>query len=179
MTPLQITGNILSGIALFLFFISSLLKHKNKILFFQIGNHIFGCAGEACLGQWSGCVQDIICIIRNLCIIFKKCNKTLSIIFILLGLSIGVLANIFLSGNDPWGYLPIFASFEFSVIVLIPNVKTPMIKLAMCISTVCWGTYGFVCKNYMMMAGNIITFISSLGSIIVYFYRKKDLNENV
>lgn len=176
MTPLQIVGNVLSGIGLFLFFISSLLKHKKKILWLQTGNHTFGLAAELCTAQYSGAVQDVVSIIRNLCIIYHKNNKILSVLFIVVGLTLGIVSNILWNGNNPWGYLPVFAAFEFSVVILIPNIKTPWIKLAMCVSTVCWAIYGFVFKNYAMMVANIITFFTSFVSIFLYLHTQKKIS---
>lgn len=173
MTPLQIIGNVLSGIGLLLFFISSLLKHQKKILWLQTGNHLFGLSAELCTAQYSGAVQDAISIIRNLCIIFHKNNKVLSILFIVVGLSLGIVSNYFWNDNNPWGYLPVFAAFEYSVVILIPNVKTTWIKIAMCVSTVCWGIYGFVFKNYAMMGANILTFVTSFISIFIYKKEEK------
>lgn len=178
MTPLQIVGNVLSGIGLFLFFISSLLKNKKKILWLQTGNHTFGLAAELCTAQYSGAVQDIVSIIRNLSIIYHKNNKALSVLFIVVGLILGIVSNIMWNDNNPWGYLPVFAALEYSIVILIPNIKTPWIKLAMCVSTVCWAIYGFVFKNYAMMAANIITFFTSLISIFIYFHTKNKLEIN-
>ncbi len=175
LTSLQIIGNVLSGIGLLLFFISSIVRYKKNILLLQTGNHIFGFVAEVCIAQYSGAVQEVVSICRNILILFHKNNKITSIFFIVLGVALGVTFNIFFNGNNPWGYLPVFAAFEFSVIILIPNIKEYWIKIAMCVSTVCWGIYGFKFKNYVMLGANVITFISSFISIFLYFHKQKKI----
>ncbi len=175
LTSLQIIGNVLSGIGLLLFFISSIVKYKKNIILLQTGNHMFGFAAEMCTAQYSGAVQDIVSICRNILILFHKNNKVTSIFFIVLGVALGVVFNILFNGNNPWGYLPVFAAFEFSVVILIPDIKEYWIKIAMCISTICWAIYGFVFKNYVMLGANVITFVSSFISIFLYFHKQKKI----
>ncbi|MDE5714656.1 MAG: YgjV family protein [Anaeroplasmataceae bacterium] len=181
MTGAQIAGNILTGIGMFLFFLSSFFKSKQKIVLLQTGNHTLSCIGQICLKQYSGSIQDAVSIIRNICILFKKNNKILNWFFIALGLILGTVLNVVLNLKNAFlmgiGFLPVFASFQYSIIILFPNIKVPFIKASMAVSCVCWTIYGLFLKNYSMVISNIIIFVIALIAVVQYFIQiKKEQN---
>ncbi len=177
LSPLQIAGNILTLIGMILFVISSICSKKKHILLFQTGNHSLCVIGESFLQQTSGAVQDGVSIIRNIFILCHKNNKVWNIIFIVLGLVLGIVFNVVFQLDDLFmmgiGFLPVFASFQYSIVVLFPNIKVPYIKASMVVSSACWCIYGLFSKNYSMAIFNVIICVSSLCSIIIYFIRKK------
>ena len=187
MTGTQIAGNILSGIGMILFFISSFLKSKKKILLFQIGNHSFSSVSQIFFSDghgFSGAVQDAVSIVRNIVIIFNKNNKYLSAFFIVLALSLGIFFNVYsyISDQNVWmfvaGFLPVVASLEYSIVILLPNVKVVHIKMAMVVSSLCWAIYGFFILNYVLAVFNIFICISSIVSIVrFYLSNKNDIHE--
>ena len=187
MTTLQIVGNVLTGIGMFLFFLSSFLKNKNKIVLLQTGNHALSSIGEICLTQYSGSIQDAVSVVRNICILFKKNTKISNIIFILLGLGLGILGiilNVFvfksIEASKIWlEILPIFASLQYSIVILLPNIKVPYIKASMSVSCVCWTIYGLFLKNYSMVVSNIIIFLVAIISLILYFIQLKKQKQSV
>ncbi len=134
MTPMQIAGNILTLIGMSFFFISSFLKKKRDI------------------------VQDGVSVIRNIFIVCNKNNKYWNIFFIVLGVVLGTILNVVLQLDSPMmialGFLPVFAAFQYSIIILLPNVKVPWIKASMACSCVCWTVYGLFLKNYSMALTN-------------------------
>ncbi len=182
MTSLEITGNVLTGIGMFLFFLSSFFKSKQNIVFLQTGNHTLSSIGQICLKQYSGSIQDAVSIIRNIFILCKKNNKYLNWFFIALGLILGIVLNVVLNLKDGFllaiGFLPVFASFQYSVIILFPNIKVPFIKASMSISCICWTIYGLFLKNYSMVVSNIIIFVVAVIAVIQYFIRIKK-NEKI
>ncbi len=186
MTSMQIVGNVLSGIGMILFFISSFLKSKKKILLFQIGNHSLSSVAQFFFSDghgFSGAVQDSVSIIRNIVIIFNKNNKFLSGLFIFLALGLGVFFNVYsyLGDHNVWlfvaGFLPVVASLEYSIVILLPNVKVVHIKMAMVVSSLCWAIYGFFIVNYALAIFNIIICISSLVNIFRYYLGSKSVKD--
>lgn len=165
-----IIGNILTALGMTLFFLSSFLKTKKKILIFQTGNHTLSSIGQLFLNQYSGAIQDFVSIIRNICIIFNKNTKFLNYFFIILGLALGVGFNVWLNYNKTFdlimGFLPVFASLQYSVIILLPNVKVYQIKLSMILSCICWTIYGLIYLNYSMAISNFIILIANVVILI-------------
>ena len=176
MTPMQIAGNILTLIGMSFFFISSFLKKNRDIVLTQTGNHASSCIGHCLLGQVSGAVQDGVSVIRNIFIVCNKNNKYWNIFFIVLGVVLGTILNVVLQLDSPMmialGFLPVFAAFQYSIIILLPNVKVPWIKASMACSCVCWTVYGLFLKNYSMALTNSIIFIATIIALIQYFVGK-------
>lgn len=176
MTPMQIAGNILTLIGMSFFFISSFLKKKRDIVLTQTGNHAISLIGQCLLGQVSGAVQDGVSVIRNIFIVCNKNNKYWNIFFIVLGVVLGTILNVVLQLDSPMmialGFLPVFAAFQYSIIILLPNVKVPWIKASMACSCVCWTVYGLFLKNYSMALTNSIIFIATIIALIQYFVGK-------
>ena len=91
--------------------------------------------------------------------------------------------NVALNWNDGFymglGFLPVFASFQYSVVILFPNIKVPYIKASMAISCVCWTVYGLFLKNYSMAISNVIIFIAAIVAVIRYYVsiRNQELEE--
>lgn len=85
MTTYEIIGNVLTGVGMFLFFLSCFLKRKKEILLLQTGNHTLSSIGQIFLNQSSGSVQDAVSIVRNIFILLKKNNKFWNIFFIEIG----------------------------------------------------------------------------------------------
>ena len=176
MTPMQIAGNILTLIGMSFFFISSFLKKKRDIVLTQTGNHAISLIGQCLLGQVSGAVQDGVSVIRNIFIVCNKNNKYWNIFFIVLGVVLGTILIVVLQLDSPMmialGFLPVFAAFQYSIIILLPNVKVPWIKASMACSCVCWTVYGLFLKNYSMALTNSIIFIATIIALIQYFVGK-------
>ncbi|MDE7264066.1 MAG: YgjV family protein [Anaeroplasmataceae bacterium] len=184
LTPLQIAGNILTLIGMILFVISSFCSRKKDILLFQTGNHSISVIGEAFLGQVSGAIQDGVSIIRNIFILLNKNNKVWNIIFIVTGALLGTVFNIVFQLDDPVlmavGFLPVIASLQYSIVVLLPKVKVPKIKASMAFSAICWLIYGLFLKNYSMAIFNAVIFTVSIISIILYFVKgEKEIVSNL
>lgn len=177
LTPLEITGNILTLIGMILFLVSSFCRKKKNILLFQTGNHCISSIGEIFLGQISGSIQDGISIIRNIFILCHKNNKIWNVIFIVSAAVLGTVFNIVFQLDKPlWiaiGFLPVIASLQYSIVVLLPKVKVVFIKTSMAFSSICWLLYGLFLKNYSMAIFNAAIFSVSTISIIQYFLKKR------
>ena len=179
--PVVLIAYIISTLGFILFTLASALKRKEKILTLQsIGNLLCG-VSEIMTQAWAGLAQDAVNFLRNVFVLSKKMTKVLSVIFIVLAFGVGMLVIILdLNSTNPktvqnawYGLLPMFATVEYSIIVLIPNVKVSLIKISLMVSSTCWAIYGMIIRLYTITVFNVITFILSVTTLIVYFVKNK------
>ena len=176
-TPLEIVATILSCIAVIMFVVSVTFKNKNKLVLSQATAHIFLIFSESVSGAWSGVVQDVIGLVRNICVYFKKNTKIVNIVLITLGGVVGVYANLFTTNFfTPWkglefgewyGYLPVIANLEYSIVVLKKDIHVKWIKLAFAISSTLWGITFVLTGNSLLLSG-ILNFITGVVAFISF-----------
>ncbi len=190
MTPVLIIANILSLIGNALFTLSSIFKSKKKILLFQSSNYVFAIISEAMTEAYSGLVQEATSLLRNIVLLFVKTNNKIikliiTLFFVLIAVTIGVIINITVSNNIWYGYLPICGTIVYSTAVIlafmlkISELKSEIIiKIGLIINSFIWTTYGFFVKLYPIMIFNIITIILCIISFIrIIIIIKKHNNE--
>lgn len=174
-----IVSNVLSFIGMTLFFISSFLKSKKRILLLQSSNHFLNSIGMSLVGRYSGASQDGVSLIRNIFLLLGKNNKFLTCFFISLAFGLGLTFNIidFVVNanvmNFIMGFLPVLANLEYSIVILLPNVKVPQIKMAMAVSALLWGTYSFYIGIIPNGVFNVAICIASLVAFGKYYVDKK------
>lgn len=170
---LVVIANIISSIGLLFFLVSSFVKNRKNVALTQSGNHILNFVAWILLGTYSGAVQEMTSLIRNIFVVIKKQNKILDIVFIVLGLTLGIVFNV-----DSWlGILPIIANCQYSIVILKSN-NIVLIKLSMIFSCICWSIYSFVTLNYASAIFNIVTAIATMVFIIIHTTRKKNAEAN-
>ncbi len=179
-----LVANIISFVANAFFTIAAIFKSKNKILITQSVCHGLSIATEVMTSAYGGLSQDSVSLVRNIGLLFIKNNKKAQIIFsivcVVVALSLGITLNILLNDNVWYGYLPVMASFQYSVVVILAFVikfkelnDELIIKISLIINSACWSLYGFFVKLYPIMGFNIVTAILSIISIIIIFHQKK------
>ena len=157
-----IIGNIIAFFGSGGILLSTAVKNKKNILKVQTAASFFLLASDIVLRGYSGAVQDLICILRNITVILGKKSKILNFFFILSGVALGIIFN-----NKGWlGLLPILANLQFSCIVLHPKADDVMLKASIFASNVCWAIYSLCIFNYVNMAVNIIICISAAVFVI-------------
>ena len=137
------------------------LKEKKQILITQNANHFLNGIAQALMQGYSGMIQDFVSFVRNIVILFNKNNKLLSIIFIVLGLTLGLIFN-----NNGWlGLLPVISSLVYSVVVLFSNNEI-IIKIIICINNICWAIYCYAILLYTGLIFNIVALVFAIISLI-------------
>ena len=182
MDTILIIANILSLLGNICFTTSALFKSKRKIILFQSLNHTLSLISEVLTKAYSGVVQDAVSLVRNFVLLFIKDNSKrikilISIICAIACVSIGVWVNIAFSDNIWYGYLPIIANLEYSIIIIIPFV----IKVSLLISGILWGMYGFFIQLYPIMIFNGINVLLCTIAIIritVTVIKRQKMEEN-
>lgn len=164
-TALIFLANILSGLGMLAMFVSTRLKDKRQMLGIQSFNH--GCSAVAglLLRGYSGVVQDIVSLVRNLTVIFGRQTKVLNLIFVGTGLVLGLAFN----NRGLVGLLPILASTEYAIVVVRPASTERTLKTAIVASTLCWAAYSLFLLNFVNMTANLITCASAL----LYLYQHR------
>lgn len=169
-SSLDIIVNVISGIAMIIFIIASMLKSKKKILSWQCVAHSMFVVIEIITKAWSSIVQETIGITRNLLTLTKKNSKAISIILIVLGAVFGIAVNIiFKEEGMPWygswvGYLPVIANLEYSIVVLRKKSGVKAIKMSFAISSVLWGINFWFLGVYVSAIMNFICAVTSAYS---------------
>ena len=183
--PVVLIAYIISTIGFILFTLASALKRKEKILTLQSIGNLFCGISEIMTQAWAGLAQDMVNLVRNVFVLSKKMTKFLSIIFIILAFAVGMLVIVLdLNSQNPktvqnawYGLLPMFATVEYSIVVLIPDVKVSFIKISLMVSSTCWAIYGMIIRLYTITVFNAITFILSVTTLIIYFVKNKNKNQ--
>lgn len=174
--PLEIVATVLSTLAMVMFIVSAAIKSKKKVLINQSVAQVFLIFSETVSGAWSSIIQDVVSLIRNIFVYFKKNTNKVNIILIVVGLVIGVYANVF-SDNfftpwkgfsfSPWyGYLPVIANLEYSIVILKKDINIKWIKLSFGVSCLLWGITFLIMGKALIISGflNICTAIVSFVS---------------
>lgn len=177
--PIKVAAYFIAIVGYALFASSSAIKRKNHLLIAQSTGNFLCAVAEGINGLWSGLVQDAVNLIRNVFVLKKWMNKVIAIVFIALGAGIGLAVFAYgffdeATKNAPWwGILPVIATVEYSIIILLPKVKVPVIKLSLMVSNACWAVYGYGMGFGPTMIFNIISFTLAFISVITYFVNVK------
>lgn len=161
-TTLIVIYNIIGFIGSGSILLSTMVSKKDSIMKVQTGGTAFLLAADLMAKGYSGAVQDLIAIIRNITVIKEIHKKWLNAFFIISGLVLGVVCN----NRGLIGFLPIFANFQFSCLVLRKNADEVMIKCSVCVSNVCWAIFNFYLMNYANAAVNAAICVSGIVFVL-------------
>lgn len=161
-------GNIIALLGCTLMVLVGLIKEKRRILSVQCIQFLLQGASNLILGGYSGFIANIVSVLRNLA--FNKFRVTvwLKIAFVALQLllSIGTLsANIVT-------WLPLFAAVLFTWFLDLKNEVH--LKIMIIIAQIMWLVYDFVHINYVSVAFDCFTMVSTtVGIFLILRDRRK------
>lgn len=161
-TKMIIIYNILGFLGSGGILLSTMAAKKENIMKVQTGGTVMLLAADILAKGYSGAVQDLVAIIRNLTVIKGIHKMWLNAVFIVSGLALGIAFN----NQSFYGFFPIFANFQFSCLVLWKKADEIIIKLSVLVSNICWAIFNFHLKNYANMAINIAICVSSAIFVI-------------
>lgn len=170
MDYIKILVNVIGGIAMVIFLLSTLIKEKKNLLKVESVAHLLLIISEALNKTFSSIVQEVISIIRNIFIIFGKTNKIIMVLLLSIATILGIVFNILVDNNSWIGYLPIIANLEFGLCAFL-NIKDKYLKLSLCLSNILWAIFFIISGNYLSGGFNIA---SSIFSLISFFTYKKE-----
>ncbi len=186
-TTLEWVATIFSTLAVIVFIVSVTFKNKNKILIIQVLSHILLGIGEFISKAWASIVQEVISIIRNILVYFHKNTKLINYILIILGVLIGLYCGLMgqntftpWKGWDPakwYGYLPVIANLEYSIVVCNSKLNAKWLKLALAISSWLWGL-SFMLQGAGLFLSGILNAINGCAAFIAFIRMSIHKNEN-
>ena len=170
-----VLSNIIGGIGMSMFLISSLIKSKRNILNVQNLGHIIGIIAEAMSQTYSSIVQEIISIIRNLITLKGKNSHAMNVFLVSIGAIIGIIINIVVDGNLWYGYLPVIGNAEYTFCVVNDRlIDEKHLKLSLAASNFLWAIYFLLCGLYVSGIFNIVVGCTSLYSFFTYGTTNQD-----
>lgn len=190
-TPLEWVATIFSTLAVIVFIVSATFKNKNKILIIQVLAHILLGIGEFISKAWASIVQEIISILRNILVFFHKNTKWVNYTLILLGVLIGLYCGLMgqntftpWKGWDPakwYGYLPVIANLEYSIVVCNSKLNAKWLKLALAISGWLWGL-SFMLQGAGLFLSGILNTINGCAAFLAFIsmsiHKKQEKTDN-
>lgn len=177
-----IIANVIGGIAMTIFLISSTIKKKRFIIILQTIAHVILAVSEALLNTFSSIVQEVISITRNVSVLTNKNTKWFNVLLIILGLVVGITFNIIFDNNNWIGYLPIIANFEYSIFLMKKNVSVNTLKLSLAFSSLLWCIFFLMSQNYLSGIFNALTVTMALVTVSRNIFQSKKeakLKDNV
>lgn len=182
---LLIIANVLSLIGNTLAAVSAILKTKRNVLLVQSSNHFLEIIAQFMTAAYSGMVQEVLSLTRNVVFLFVKAEKKktkliISVLCVLAGLVGGIVLNVLLSGNVLYGYLPIVATTVYGVCVILSytlKLETEkgelLLKSGLLFNVICWAIYSLFVKLYPGVVFNCISVVFCVYSIIRILTHKK------
>ncbi|MCI2046845.1 MAG: YgjV family protein [Faecalibacterium sp.] len=151
-------SNVISGLGMLVLFISTFLRDKRQILGVQCVNHACAIVADTLLKGYSGLVQDVISLTRNLVVLAGRQTRFLKVFFVAAGLLLGMAFN----NRGLVGLLPVLAGTEYAIVVVREGTTERALKWAIVVSTLCWAIYSVVLLNFVSGAANLATMLSAL-----------------
>ncbi len=165
---LILIGRIFSILACILMVIIGYLKHKKTILWAQNLQFILFSISYACLGGIAAVVSNIVSLIRNL--ICLKWNLTVPLQLFFIAFQ-GVFTFV-TTQNRLVDWLPFIGAT--AITLTIRSRKDIVIKLGCIVSILCFGSYDFFLKNWVVFAFDCFSMITSLIGVYRILFDKKE-----
>ena len=161
-----IVGNVCSLLAMITDTISSTRKTAKGVLWVQcLSQFIYG-VGTLVLKGYSGVVQNVMSILRNLAAIRNISSKVLEWAFVILGVVLGIAFN----NLGLMGFLPVIANLQYTLAVFKFKDNEWALKLSFAISIFLFAIFNLAIFNYVGFASNLFVMITTL---VVLFKKKR------
>jgi hypothetical protein len=174
LSGIALAAEIISLSAMLAFIFSTTLKKRKKFILAQTLFLVLDGIVWVLKSGFSALIQDLIGIVRNICIYFNKQTKFLDILFIFLAVILGLVV-IDWKNFKFYELFPIFANLEFTII-LLKSKKIKYIKMALIVSSSLWATYALFTGVYVTFAFNVLSFITAIISLISILKKERQNN---
>ena len=156
-----IIGNIFCLFSMVTDSISAKKKTTKEILFFQSLSQVIYGTSSIILGGYSAAVQNVVTIIRNYIASQDKSNNTIEIILIVLGIVLGFMFNTLGFA----GFLPIFASAQYAVVIYFYKKNERFIKCSFAVCCICYTIFNFFVFNIVGGFTNFFVFLVAINEL--------------
>lgn len=153
-----ILGNICSLLAMVTDSVSATRKTAKGVLLMQSLSQLIYCTGTVLLKGYSGAVQNLVSILRNLAAIRKINSAIVEWILVLLGVALGIFFN----NLGLIGYLPVVANLQYTLAVFRfkDNERALKISFAVCIGM--FMVFNFAIFNFVGVVSNLVVMVTTL-----------------
>lgn len=152
-----IFGNICSLLAMATDSISSTRKTPKSVLWVQNASQLFYCIGAIILKGYSGAVQNVVSIIRNLIVIRDINSRFLEWTLLILGVFLGLFFN-----NLGWvGLLPVIANLQYTIAVFKFHDNERAIKVSFMLGAVMFSVFSLAIWNIVGLFTNLVVGVTT------------------
>jgi len=137
--------------------LSASRKTAKGVLWVQNISQAIYFTGTVVLKGYSGAVQNVMSIFRNLLAIGGKSSKVLEWGLTVLGVVLGIVFN----NIGIMGYLPIIANLQYTLVVFRFKKNEQMIKLSFMISALMFSLFSLAIRNYVGVATNLTVMVTT------------------
>ena len=157
-----IIGNICSLLAMGTDAISSGQKTAKRVLWVQNLSQLIYFAGTVVLKGYSGAVQNLISIVRNLVAIKEINSKFIEITLVILGVALGLIFN----NLGFMGLLPVIANLQYTLVVFRFKGQERPLKISFMISVILFGLFNLAILNFVGLCTNGVVAVTTLIYLI-------------
>lgn len=157
-----ILGNIFSLIANVFATLNGTRKKKRDMIICDMGAAFCFTISDLVLKGYSGAVQNIVGILRNIVALFMPDNKAIGWTLVAAGVIFGIMFN----NKGILGLLPVVSCFYYSICVINKKTTARQLKFAFIINTISFSIYCFIIQNYVGSALDGFVAITAIYSYI-------------
>ena len=157
-----IIGNLCSLLAMGTDAISSTRKTAKAMLWMQTLSQVIYCIGTIALKGYSGAVQNVVSILRNLVAIRKISSAVVE--WTLLGL--GVVLGLAFNNLGLVGLLPVVANLQYTLAVFRFKDRERALKIAFLISVGLFAIFNLAIYNIVGMLSNSAVCVTTAIALI-------------
>ena len=157
-----ILGNICSLLAMITDSISSTRKTAKGVLMVQNLSQLSYCASSVLLKGYSGAVQNLVCIVRNMVAIKQINSKFVEWFLVVLGVVLGICFN----NLGLVGWLPIVANLEYTLAIFKFKDNDRALKISFAICVAMFIVFNLFILNFVGAVSNLVVMITSIIMLV-------------
>lgn len=156
-----ILGNLCSILAMITDSVSATRKTVKGVLWMQNLSQVFYCVGAIALKGYSGAVQNIVSLLRNLAAIYNIRHPIVEWGLIGLGVILGAWSN----NLGLMGWLPIIAGTQYSIAIFRFRDNERALKISLLISCILFTVFSAVIWNVVGVVTNAVIAVTAAISL--------------
>lgn len=155
-------GNICSLLAMGTDSLSSTRKTTKGMLWMQNASQLIYAVGGVALKGYSGVVQNLVCIARNLTVIKGINSKLVQWLLVILGVVIGIACN----NLGLIGLLPIVANLQYTLLLFKFPTNERLLKFSFMITCLLFAIFSLVIWNFVGVCTNLVVAVTTIVFLV-------------
>ncbi len=153
-----IVGNTCSLLAMGTDALSASRKTAKGVLWVQNASQAIYFTSAVVLKGYSGAVQNVMSILRNLLAISGKSSKVVEWSLTVLGVVLGIVFN----NIGIMGYMPIIANLQYTIAVFRFKDNERALKISFAIAAFLFALFSLAIRNYVGVATNLTVMVITI-----------------